>query len=129
MAMENNMHNPNSTNLHVHGWHVSSLVPQDEVVKTIIPPGTSYTYSYELSSYHASGNSWYHGHLHGTTMLQTGGGMVGALIIEDSPGEAPRWLTDMSDVVAVVHEARFGYFGPEFLQYNPVDENQRGCFP
>ncbi|CAK0862636.1 unnamed protein product [Prorocentrum cordatum] len=127
-AHENNFHTPNATNLHVHGWHVSGLLPQDEVLTTRIEPGTTYTYNYELSPYHSSGTSWYHGHLHGTTMLQTGGGMIGALIIDDSPGEAPDWISSMPEQVVIIHEAQWGYFGPSFLKYAPQDQNM-ACFP
>lgn len=129
MGHENNFHTPNTTNLHVHGWHVSPHLGQDEVLETKIPPGKSFTYNYELSSYHAAGNSWYHGHLHGTTMLQTAGGMLGALIIDDSPGEAPEWITKLPETLLVIHEANWGYFGPAFLKYAPQDMELQGCFP
>jgi len=43
--------------------------------------------------------------------------MVGALIIEDSAGEAPAWISKAREVLAVIHEADWSYFGPNWRDH------------
>jgi len=124
----NNMHDANVTNLHTHGWHVSPHTPQDNVIETKISPGKDFQYDYELSPYHSSGNSWYHDHWHGAVTGHTNGGMIGAIIIEDSPGEAPAWIENAKELLAVIHETDWSYFGPQYLKFFPNDAEE-GCFP
>ena len=73
------LHRPNTTSLHVHGWHVS---PKEDDVFTLIAPGSSKTYVYHLPSSHPAGTFWYHAHGHGSSSLQAGW-MAGALIVHD----------------------------------------------
>ena len=73
------LHRPNTTSLHVHGWHVS---PREDDVFTLIPPGSSKTYVYHLPSSHPAGTFWYHAHGHGSSSLQAGW-MAGALVVHD----------------------------------------------
>ena len=73
------LHRPNTTSLHVHGWHVS---PREDDVFTLIAPGSSKTYVYHLPSSHPAGTFWYHAHGHGSSSLQAGW-MAGALIVHD----------------------------------------------
>lgn len=123
----NNFHGANNTNFHVHGFHVSPHEPQDNVLITVLP-GQEYDYDYHLSPYHNAGNSWYHPHWHGAVTLQTNGGMVGAMIVEDSEGEAPCWITDAREETLLLHEVLWDYFGPRWQEFNPNDE-EHGCFP
>ena len=73
------LHRPNTTSLHVHGWHVS---PKEDDVFTLIAPGSSKTYVYHLPSSHPAGTFWYHAHGHGSSSLQAGW-MAGALVVHD----------------------------------------------
>lgn len=73
------LHRPNTTALHVHGWHVS---PKEDDVFTLVPPGTSKTYVYHLPATHPAGTFWYHAHGHGSSNVQAGW-MAGALIVHD----------------------------------------------
>lgn len=61
-----------TTNLHTHGWHVSPSDPADNVMRQI-PPGESWTYSYDLSSQRAGTLGWYHPHVHGLVAEQLWG--------------------------------------------------------
>jgi len=129
IGVPNNMHQINATNLHVHGWHVSPVGDQDNVFSTKISPGEEHTYRYQLYAAHNSGNSWYHPHLHGSVTAQVGGGMVGALLIDDDgDGEVPDWIASSRDVVAVIQDLDWGYFGPDYEKWFPNDPN-KGCFP
>ena len=79
---------PNTTNLHTHGLHISSNSPGDNVFH-VVEPGTEFTYQYDLPDDHAGGTFWYHAHHHGSTALQVGGGMAGVMIVEDEEGDVP----------------------------------------
>ncbi len=84
-------HSFNTTNLHTHGLHVSPTGNSDNVLLAI-PPTTSFPYEIRVPSDHPSGSFWYHAHTHGSTAIQVGSGMAGALIIEDDPEEIPEAL-------------------------------------
>ena len=92
-------YHPNSTNLHTHGLHVSALLGSDNVMSVTIDPGEAYTYTYDIPDDHMPGTFWYHTHLHGSTMLQTGGGASGMLMVDTPPTMAavqPTWLQAMN---------------------------------
>lgn len=78
----------NTTNLHTHGLHVSPVGNSDNVLLAIIP-GTQFPYEIKVPANHPSGSFWYHAHTHGSTSIQVGSGMAGALIIEDDPAKIP----------------------------------------
>ncbi len=84
-------HTFNTTNLHTHGLHVSPTGNSDNVLLAI-PPTTSFPYEIHVPSNHPSGTFWYHAHTHGSTAIQVGSGMAGALIIEDEPADIPESL-------------------------------------
>lgn len=111
-ALPNCFHGNNTTNLHLHGSHVSPREHQDFVLLELWPnppAGTSATEAVRIP--HATngkvaygeyqidvdplrpnqpeGTHWYHPHKHGSTSLQVLNGMVGALIIE---GPFDDWL-------------------------------------
>lgn len=75
----------NGTSLHVHGMHVS---PEEDDVFSIVRPGESKIYSYEVPRDHPCGTYFYHAHLHGSSILQVGGGMSGALIVSKDVARA-----------------------------------------
>ena len=88
---------PNSTNLHTHGLHVTpGLVAPgvygDYVVddpKLGIQPGQVRQHEYRIGLDHPPGAYWYHPHLHGSTAIQVGSGMAGALIIKGDIDRVP----------------------------------------
>jgi FtsP/CotA-like multicopper oxidase with cupredoxin domain len=71
------------TNIHTHGFHVSPKDNSDNIF-LMIDPGTSFDYEYQIPDNHPPGTFWYHPHCHGTTAVQTNGGMAGVIIIEGS---------------------------------------------
>jgi FtsP/CotA-like multicopper oxidase with cupredoxin domain len=92
-------HGDNNTNLHFHGTHVSPQPPQDYVLLELRPKGASTesagthehgevrsgSYDYVVDPFRyrqPEGTHWYHPHKHGSTALQVGNGLAGALIIE-----------------------------------------------
>jgi FtsP/CotA-like multicopper oxidase with cupredoxin domain len=78
----------NVTNLHTHGLHVSPAGSSDNVLLEI-PPGAAQRYHIEIPRDHPAGTFWYHAHRHGSTAVQLGSGMSGALIVEGDGERAP----------------------------------------
>lgn len=81
-------HNFNTTNLHTHGLHVSPAGNSDNVL-IAIGPGEEFYYEIKIPTDHPPGTFWYHPHVHGSTSLQVGSGMEGALIIEGDIDRVP----------------------------------------
>ena len=54
-----------------------------------IKPGEERQYEYFIREDHPAGTYWYHPHLHGSSAMQVGSGMAGALIIEGPIDEVP----------------------------------------
>ncbi len=74
------------TNLHAHGLHVAPSDPADNVMRQI-PPGDSWTYTYDLSRQRAGALAWYHPHVHGLVAEQLWAGLAGPMVVED-PSDA-----------------------------------------
>ena len=62
-----------STNLHVHGLHVSPLGRGDNVFVHVMP-GEERDYEYRIPTNHPAGLFWYHPHPHRHTSRQVEGG-------------------------------------------------------
>ncbi|WP_165772026.1 multicopper oxidase family protein [Niveispirillum lacus] len=77
----NQPHCFNNTNLHSHGLWVSPTGNSDNVLLNI-EPGVSFQYEYNVPEDHPAGTFWYHPHKHGSTAMQVGSGMAGALVIK-----------------------------------------------
>ncbi|MHA7282259.1 multicopper oxidase family protein [Arthrobacter sp. TMS2-4] len=71
-----------TTNLHVHGLHVSPEGNGDNVFVSVDPGGT-FDYEYTLPDDHPPGVYWYHPHHHGMVADQIFAGLFGAIIVED----------------------------------------------
>jgi FtsP/CotA-like multicopper oxidase with cupredoxin domain len=70
----------NTTNLHAHGLWVSPAGNSDNV-SLAIRPGVTFDYEFNIPAEHPAGTFWYHPHRHGSTTMQVGSGMAGALIV------------------------------------------------
>jgi FtsP/CotA-like multicopper oxidase with cupredoxin domain len=81
----------NTTNLHTHGLHVSPGGNSDNVLLAISPQ-TDFAYDIALPDDHTRGSYWYHAHAHGSTAIQVGSAMAGALVVEDDPARIPAAL-------------------------------------
>nr|XP_018667701.1 putative multicopper oxidase GMC1 isoform X1 [Ciona intestinalis] len=86
---------PNSTNIHTHGLHISSKVPQDNPFLKV-PPNSTYDYVFDIKTDHPAGTYWYHPHLHGSIHFQNIGGLGGMLIVEDDPSLMSTELASVS---------------------------------
>jgi FtsP/CotA-like multicopper oxidase with cupredoxin domain len=75
------------TNLHTHGFHVSSMGNSDNIM-VHLADGESFTYEYKLADDHPTGLFWYHPHNHGNVTNQLFAGLYGAILV--TPKEAPK---------------------------------------
>lgn len=87
---------PNITNIHTHGLHVSGETPADDVTR-LINGGYCGDYVYDVPPDHMGGTLWYHAHHHGSTWLQVAGGAFGLLIVDDSADGIPQRVAEMTD--------------------------------
>jgi FtsP/CotA-like multicopper oxidase with cupredoxin domain len=77
----NRPHGINVTNLHVHGLHISPSGNADNVFIEIASGG-EFPYEFPIEDDHPDGTFWYHAHKHGSSGVQLGNGMAGAIVIE-----------------------------------------------
>jgi FtsP/CotA-like multicopper oxidase with cupredoxin domain len=72
-----------STNVHFHGLNVPPTCHQDDVIDTLIQPGSpGFQYSIQIPPTEPPGLYWYHPHVHGFTEFQVNGGAAGAIVVE-----------------------------------------------
>jgi FtsP/CotA-like multicopper oxidase with cupredoxin domain len=72
-----------STNVHFHGLNVPPVCHQDDVINTLIQPGSpGFRYDVQIPLTEPPGLYWYHPHVHGFTEFQVNGGAAGAIIVE-----------------------------------------------
>jgi FtsP/CotA-like multicopper oxidase with cupredoxin domain len=72
-----------STNVHFHGLNIAPTCHQDDVIHTLIQPGTpGFQYSIQIPKTEPPGLYWYHPHIHGFTEFQVNGGAAGAIVVE-----------------------------------------------
>ncbi|MFZ0287025.1 MAG: multicopper oxidase domain-containing protein [Terriglobales bacterium] len=72
-----------ATNVHFHGMNVSPNCHQDDVLTTLIQPGTpGLEYKIPIPTDEPPGLYWYHPHVHGFAEFQVNGGAAGALVVE-----------------------------------------------
>jgi FtsP/CotA-like multicopper oxidase with cupredoxin domain len=102
-------HHFNTTNLHVHGMHVSPSGDADNVLRSM-EPGKSYDVAIPIPDDHTRGTYWYHPHHHGSADVQISSGMAGALIVEgDFAGVAE--IANAVERVLILNEVMFDYLG------------------
>jgi len=81
-AEHNTFKDPNTSNLHTHGLHISGESPGDDVTRSFEGQFGG-DFVYDIPTDHMRGTYWYHAHHHGSTFLQVSGGAFGLIIIDD----------------------------------------------
>jgi FtsP/CotA-like multicopper oxidase with cupredoxin domain len=71
-----------SVNMHFHGTNTSPTCHSDEVVRTLINPGSTFTYRLTFPKDEPPGLYWYHPHVHGIAEPAVQGGATGAIEVE-----------------------------------------------
>jgi L-ascorbate oxidase len=109
----------NTTNLHTHGLWVSPQ--QDDVFRQVKPRQTT-NYEYDIPPDHPGGTLWYHPHNHGSTAIQVGGGVAGALIVRGTakptnghPGDIDTLLSQvpLKERVMILQQIQYACFDPD----------------
>jgi FtsP/CotA-like multicopper oxidase with cupredoxin domain len=94
----------NSTNVHFHGLNVPPVCHQDDVLSTLIQPGSpGFQYGITIPTTEPPGLYWYHPHVHGFTEFQVNGGAAGALIVEGMEKVRPE-VTGLTERVFVIRQ-------------------------
>jgi FtsP/CotA-like multicopper oxidase with cupredoxin domain len=102
-------HHLNTTNLHLHGSHVSPSGIADNVMRSM-EPGQSYDVAIDFPADHTAGTYWYHPHHHGSADVQVASGMAGAVIIEGDFDGVPE-IVAAKERTLVLGEVVFDGFG------------------
>jgi FtsP/CotA-like multicopper oxidase with cupredoxin domain len=97
----NTFKDPNISNIHTHGIHISGESPGDDVTRQI-EGGFCGDYVYDIPEDHMGGTYWYHAHHHGSTYLQVSGGAFGLILVDDSGDGLPQSVADMTERQLVI---------------------------
>jgi len=93
-----------STNVHFHGMIVSPTCHQDDVINTLIQPGSpGFQFNIPVPAFQPPGLYWYHPHVHGFTEFQVNGGAAGALIVNGMEKVRPE-VTGLTERVFVIRQ-------------------------
>ncbi|MDZ4307324.1 multicopper oxidase family protein [Allopontixanthobacter sp.] len=111
----------NSTNIHTHGLWVSPSGNSDNVMIEI-HPGQRFDYEFAIPEDHPAGTFWYHPHMHGSTSVQLGSGMAGALIVD---GDRIPTLSAPGDVDILFPSQGGAAFGEQIWVFSQI---QYACF-
>jgi FtsP/CotA-like multicopper oxidase with cupredoxin domain len=97
LSPEHNVYkDPNVTNVHTHGVHISGESPGDDVTRAF-EGQTGGDYVYDIPANHMGGTFWYHAHHHGSTFLQVSTGAFGLIIIDDANDYLPSNVAAMEE--------------------------------
>ncbi len=105
-TVHNDFKDPNITNVHTHGLHISGESPGDDVTR-MFEGGFGGDYVYDIPADHMGGTFWYHAHHHGSTFLQVSTGGFGFIIIDDSRDQIPANVAAMVERLVLI-----GYLDP-----------------
>ena len=93
-----------STNMHFHGLNVPPTCHSDDVLTTLIQPGTSaFHFDIQIPKDEPPGLYWYHPHIHGFTEFQVNGGAAGALVVEGMDKVRPE-VAGLTERVFVIRQ-------------------------
>ena len=101
------------TNLHLHGFAVPPVPPQDEVLKTCVDPAVGpaicgrreVTYRYQIPADMPAGLYWYHPHIHGEVQAQMLMGLSGAIVVE-GPEDDARRAAGIQDRIFIIRQSQ-----------------------
>jgi FtsP/CotA-like multicopper oxidase with cupredoxin domain len=71
-----------SMNIHYHGTNTTPGCGGDNVVKTLVNPGSTFSYSLVFPTTEPPGLYWYHPHVHGLAEAAVQGGASGGIVVE-----------------------------------------------
>ena len=71
-----------SMNIHYHGTNTTPACKGDNVVKTLVNPGSTFQYNVQFPTNEPPGLYWYHPHVHGLAEAAVFGGASAALVVD-----------------------------------------------
>ena len=71
-----------SMNIHYHGTNTSPACHGDNVTKTLVNPGSTFSYNIKFPTNEPPGLYWYHPHVHGLAEAAVQGGATGAIVVQ-----------------------------------------------
>lgn len=100
-----------ATNLHVHGFAVPPVAPQDDVLTVCTDPASgsaecgrrAFTYHYRMPANMSAGLYWYHPHMHGEVQAQMLMGLTGAIVVE-GPDDDARRAAGIGEQILIVRQ-------------------------
>jgi len=106
-------HATGATNLHVHGFAVPPVRPQDDVLNVCTDPAVgpqhcgqrAFTYHFHIPADMTEGLYWYHPHVHGEVQAQMLMGLSGAIVVE-GPQDDARRAAGIDERVLIVRQTR-----------------------
>jgi len=102
-----------ATNLHMHGFAVPPVAPQDDVMSICVDPASgpagcgrrAFDYRWRLPADMPAGLYWYHPHVHGEVQAQMLLGLAGPLVVE-GPDDDARRAAGIEDRVLVIRQTQ-----------------------
>ncbi len=102
-----------ATNLHLHGFAVPPVMPQDDVLTVCTDPATGpprcgrreFTYRFHVPANMTEGLYWYHPHVHGEVQAQMLMGLTGAIVVE-GPQDDARRAAGIDERVLIVRQTQ-----------------------
>jgi FtsP/CotA-like multicopper oxidase with cupredoxin domain len=102
-----------ATNLHVHGFAVPPVSPQDDVLTVCVDPAQgashcgrrAFTYHYHVPADMPAGLYWYHPHVHGEVQAQMLMGLSGPIVVE-GPADAARRAAGIEERIFIVRQTQ-----------------------
>jgi FtsP/CotA-like multicopper oxidase with cupredoxin domain len=106
-------HATGATNLHVHGFAVPPVKPQDDTLNVctdpVVGPGLcgqrAFTYRFHVPIDMTEGLYWYHPHVHGEVQAQMLMGLTGAIVVE-GPQDDVRRAAGIEERVLIVRQTQ-----------------------
>jgi FtsP/CotA-like multicopper oxidase with cupredoxin domain len=106
-------HATGATNLHVHGFAVPPVKPQDDVLNICTDPAVgprrcgqrAFTYRFHVPTQMTEGLYWYHPHVHGEVQAQMLMGLTGAIVVE-GPQDDARRAAGIDERVLIVRQTQ-----------------------
>jgi FtsP/CotA-like multicopper oxidase with cupredoxin domain len=106
-------HATGATNLHVHGFAVPPVKPQDDVLTICTDPAVgprrcgqrAFTYHFHIPAQMTEGLYWYHPHVHGEVQAQMLMGLTGAIVVE-GPQDDARRAAGIEERVLIVRQTQ-----------------------
>jgi FtsP/CotA-like multicopper oxidase with cupredoxin domain len=106
-------HATGMTNLHVHGFAVPPVKPQDDTLTICTDPAVgpgrcgqrAFTYHFHVPNDMTEGLYWYHPHVHGEVQAQMLMGLTGAIVVE-GPQDDARRAAGIEERVLIVRQTQ-----------------------